>query len=97
MIIILYKNINSLSYCCSVHSTQDVHIRVRVSPPSHILHQHIGGAATDCASAVLDQKVVVLQVLPRVGPSNVEAHALTLDVEPVDHEDRSHDLTVQCL
>ena len=64
---------------------------------SPLLHQHIGGAATNNARGVLDGKVVVLQVLPSVGSSHVVAQALTLHVEPVDHEDRSHDLSVQFL
>ena len=61
------------------------------------LHQHVGGAPTDGPRGVLDGKVVVLQVLPAVGSPYVVAQALALHVEPVDHEDRSQDPSVQCL
>ena len=41
--------------------------------------------------------MVVHQVLPAVGPADVEAEASPLDVEAIEHEDGSQDIPVQLL
>ena len=61
------------------------------------LDQHVGGAAHHGPGVVLHGHVVVHQVLPAVGATDVEAEASPLDVEAIEHEDGSQDIPVQLL
>ena len=65
--------------------------------PGLALDEHVGGTAHNCAGVVQHSNVVVHQVLPAVGPADIETETGSLYVEAVQHEDRRQDVSIQLL
>lgn len=57
-----------------------------------ILGEEGGGAADDVAGCVLDDTELGVEVGPAVRPVHVVGVGGALDIEPVRHEDRGHNL-----
>ena len=54
------------------------------------LGEHVGRASNGDAGGVSDEEKPGVEVSPAVCPVHVECEGGALDVEPVEHEDRSH-------
>ena len=54
------------------------------------LGEHVGSASNGGAGGVSDDEKPGVEVSPAVRPVYVECEGGALDVEPVEHEDRSH-------
>lgn len=54
------------------------------------LGEHVGSASNSGAGGVSDDEKPGVEVCPAVRAVHVECEGGALDVEPVEHEDRSH-------
>ena len=54
------------------------------------LGEKVGGASNGGTGSVSDEEKPGIEVSPAVRPVHVECEGGALDVEPVQHEDRSH-------